>query len=83
MAAQHPSEAVKQGLLWASYNATECAPHCARLLLILTGAAMEPFDEHIQQILTKLGLHNSAFDRQAAFDKLRRMVGTKLDEGVV
>src|SRR5262249_38908680 len=36
IAEQHPSDTVKQALLWASYNATECAPHCAALLLKMT-----------------------------------------------
>ncbi|MFB3920709.1 MAG: hypothetical protein ACE145_03260 [Terriglobia bacterium] len=79
LAAQHPSETVKQALLWASYNQTECAPSCARLLLDLTGAAKEPFDAATEQMLEKLGLHNSYFDRQAAFEELCRRVGMKFD----
>lgn len=83
MAARNPSDTVKQALLWASYNATECAPPCAHLLLVLTGTASEPFDSDVEQMLAKLGLHNSSFDRQAAFADLCRRVGMTLDEGIV
>lgn len=79
LAESHPSETVKQALLWASYNQTECAPECAKLLLALTGAAMEPFDPEVTQMLEKLGLHNSYFDRKAAFDELCRRVGMEFD----
>jgi hypothetical protein len=79
MAERHPSETIKQALLWASWNQTECAPECAKLLLKLTGAAPEPFAADVQQMLEKLGLHNSYFDRRAAFDNLCRRVGMELD----
>jgi hypothetical protein len=79
MARRHPSETVKQALLWASYNTTECAPHCAGLLLTLTGAAKEPFDEKLKQMLQKLDLHNSYFDRKAAFDELCGLVKMELN----
>ena len=79
MAERYPSEVVKQALLWASYNSTECAPECARLLIRLTGAAREPFDENVQKILLKLDLYNSYFDRKAAFDELCRLTAMKLD----
>ena len=82
LAESHPSETVKQALLWASYNQTECAPECAKLLLALTGAAKEPFDAEVKQMLEKLGLHNSYFDRKAAFDELCRRVGMELDTAV-
>lgn len=75
----HPTETVKQALLWASYNATECAPPCASLLLMLTGAGRPPFPEQVKQLLLKLDLHNSSFDRKAAFDELCRLVGMQLD----
>jgi hypothetical protein len=79
MAERYPSEVVKQALLWASYNSTECAPECARLLLRLTGAAREPFDENVHKMLLKLDLHNSYFDRKTAFDELCALVAMKLD----
>jgi hypothetical protein len=79
LAERHPSEVVKQALLWASYNCTECAPHCASLLLSLTGVGKEPFDEKVQGMLRKLGLHNSSFDRKAAFEELCRRVNMDLD----
>jgi len=81
LAERHPSETVKQALLWASYNATECAPRCAGLLLSLTGAGKPPFPEELERLLRKLDLHNSYFDRKAAFDELCRLVGMKLDPG--
>jgi hypothetical protein len=79
LAERHPSEVVKQALLWASYNSTECAPHCARLLLSLAGVGKEPFDEAVQQMLRTLGLHNSYFDRKAAFEEMCRLVRMELD----
>ncbi len=79
IARRHPSETVKQALLWASYNTTECAPHCARLLLTMAGVGKEPFDEKLKPMLDKLGLHNSYFDRKAAFDELCRLVKMDLD----
>jgi len=81
LAERHPSETVKQSLLWASYNATECAPSCASLLLMLTGAGKPPFPERLQQLLRKLDLHNSYFDRKVAFEELCRLVGMDLDHG--
>jgi hypothetical protein len=81
LAEHHPSETVKQALLWASYNATECAPRCAGLLLTLTGAAKPPSPEQLTQLLRKLDLHNSYFDRKAAFDELCRLVAMELDHG--
>lgn len=79
MAERHPTNTIKQALLWASYNQTECAPHCARLLLKLTGAGQDPADASTEQMLTKLGLHNSFSDRQAAFNGLCRRVNMELD----
>jgi len=81
LAERHPTEIIKQALLWASYNQTECAPHCARLLLKLTGAARAPFTPELEEMLNSLGLHNSFFTRQAAFEKLSRLVGMELDSG--
>lgn len=79
MAERYQNGAVKQALLWASYNATECAPDCARLLLRLTGAAQEPFAGSVQSMLLKLGLHNSSFDRETAFKELCLLVGMNLE----
>ncbi|HLY62039.1 MAG TPA: hypothetical protein VKV95_14955 [Terriglobia bacterium] len=79
IASRHPSETVKQALLWASYNATECAPHCAGLLLTLAGLGQEPFDDHFKLMLQKLDLHNSYFDRKAAFEELCKILKMDLD----
>jgi hypothetical protein len=79
LAERYPSDTVKQALLWASYNATECAPHCAGLLLTLSGVGKAPFPDQLNQLLLKLDLHNSYFDRKAAFDELCRLVGMQLD----
>ena len=46
------------------------------------GAAKEPFDAEVTQMLEKLGLHNSYFDRKAAFDELSRRVDMELDTDV-
>ena len=79
LAEAHPTPTVRQALLWASWNQTDCAPECARLLLRLTGGmeAVEAFSP----TLPKLGLHNSYFDRKAAFDGLCQRLGMTLDPG--
>ncbi len=82
LAEEHPSETIRQALLWASYNQTECAPSFASLLLRLTGAASEPFDEKVQAMLRSLDLHNSSRTRDAAFGELKAMVRMELDHDV-
>jgi hypothetical protein len=79
MAEHHPTDTIKQALLWASYNQTECAPLCARLLIKLTGAAPEPLSKDLEKLLEELGLHNSSFTRQAAFERLCKLVGIVFD----
>jgi hypothetical protein len=79
LAARHPSATVKQALLWASYNCTESASHCAALLLSLSGIDEAALDAKALQMLQELGLHNSSFTRQAAFKELCRLVGLELD----
>jgi hypothetical protein len=79
MAESHPSDTIKQALLWASYNQTECAPHCARLLIKLACAAREPLATDLEQMLEDLGSHNSYFTRQAAFEKLCALVQMELN----
>ena len=74
-----PTSAVKQALLWASWNATECAPECARLLLRLTAGA--PALETMAAVLPELGLHSSYFERKVAFDILCQRTGMTLAEG--
>src|SRR5262249_32847966 len=75
----HPTPAVKQALLWASWNATDCAPECARLLLKLVLGRDVP--EAVLAVLPRLGLHNSYFDRKAAFEALSQAVGMAVGEG--
>jgi hypothetical protein len=79
LAEAHPTPAVKQALLWASWNQTECAPECARLLLRLVGG--EGAVNAFSATLPKLGLHVSHFDRKAAFDALCQQLGMSLDPG--
>jgi hypothetical protein len=79
LAASHPTEPIRQALLWASYNGTLCAQRCAGLLLVLTGAASEPFDSDVQLMLSKLGKHTSDFARDEGFADLCRRVGMVLD----
>jgi hypothetical protein len=79
LAAAHPTPAVKQALLWASWNQTECSADCARLLLEMVGGkqavtAMGPR-------LEGLGFHRSFFERKAAFEALCKTVGMTLDPG--
>src|SRR5262249_5720332 len=79
LAEARPTPAVKQALLWASWNQSEGAPDCAPLLLRLaTGStALEP----MAGVLADLGLHRSYFQRKAAFDALCARVGMTLDPG--
>jgi hypothetical protein len=79
MAEQHPSETVKQALLWASWNRTECAPHCAALVAYLQGVAKEPFDWNLRPLFLRLGEHESLNDRKAAFEELCVLVKMELD----
>jgi hypothetical protein len=81
LAAQHPSAEVRQALLWASYNATLCAPPCAAQLLTVNGL-VAPFDETVTAVLGDLGLHVNSFRRDAAFAKLSALVGMTLDHDV-
>ena len=80
LAAAFPSDTVKQALLWASWNATACAPHCAAALLRSTGTEQEPFGDEVRLLLQKLDRHNSSFDRADAFTQLCSRVSMKLDE---
>jgi hypothetical protein len=73
LATTHATEGVKQALLWASYNSTECAPRCAETLMTLSGVAPDP------SILSRLGRHVSAFDLSAAFEELSQRVGMRID----
>jgi hypothetical protein len=77
LAAAHPTPAVKQALLWASWNHTECAADCAKLLITLTaGPEAAPA---LAEVLARLGFHTSYFQRKAAFDALCQKVGMTLD----
>ena len=79
LAEAHPTPAVKQALLWASWNQTECAADCARLLLRLVGG--QEAVEAMAPVLTGLELHTSFFQRKDAFDALCQKVGMTLDPG--
>src|SRR5512144_1784047 len=68
LAEAHPTPAVKQALLWASWNQTECAADCARLLLKLVGGP-EAVDA-MGPVLPGLEFHTSFFQRKAAFEAL-------------
>jgi flagellar hook-basal body complex protein FliE len=77
LAKEHPSETIKQALLWASWNQTECAPGCAATLCALCGKNSS--DPALRPMLEKLGVHNSYFDRKKAFEELCKAVGMELD----
>jgi hypothetical protein len=79
LAEAHPTPAVKQALLWATWNQTECAPDCARLLLKLVGGARAV--EAMADVLPGLDLHTSFFQRKAAFEALCQKMGMTLDPG--
>jgi hypothetical protein len=79
LAEANPTPAVKQALLWASWNQTECAAECARLLVKLA-AGPEAVAE-MGEALGDLELHRSYFQRKAAFDALCRKTGMTLEPG--
>jgi hypothetical protein len=78
LAEAHPTESVKQALLWASWNQTECAPDCARLLLRLV---VGPEAARTMAAPADLGLHRSYFERKSAFDALCQELGMTLEPG--
>ena len=77
LAAANPTPAVKQALLWASWNQTECAADCARLLVRLVSGPGAV--ETMAEVLRGLELHSSYFQRKAAFDALCQKVGMTLE----
>lgn len=77
LAAAHPTPAVRQALLRASWNQTECAAELARLLLRLQRG--QAGVEALAPVLPGLGLHVSHFQRKSAFEALCRAVGMSLD----
>ncbi len=79
LAEAYPTASVKQALLWASWNQTECAADCARLLVKLV-AGPEALAE-VDEALGDLELHRSYFQRKAAFDALCRRTGMTLEPG--
>jgi hypothetical protein len=79
LAEAHPTPAVKQALLWASRNQTECSADCARLLLKLAEGPEAVVA--LTQVTAGLDLHRSYFERKAAFDALCQRLGMTLDPG--
>lgn len=79
MAEEFPTDRVKQALLWASWNRTECSIHCAALLCYLVGVAKEQFDWDLRPLFLRLGEHESYFEREKAFDELCKLVKMELD----
>ena len=77
LAEAHPTPAVKQSLLWASWNQTECATDCARLLLKLVGGPGAVAE--MSAVLPGLDLHTSFFQRKTAFDAVCQKVGMTLE----
>lgn len=80
LAEQHPTEGVKQALLWASRNRTECAMHCAALLCFLCGVAKEPFDWELRPLFLRFNPGVSEVERAAAFAELCGLVGMTLTD---
>ncbi|MGC4030580.1 MAG: hypothetical protein QM754_02365 [Tepidisphaeraceae bacterium] len=74
-----PTEAVKQALLWASWNRTDAAFHCAARLIYLCGKSESPISFEHRPLLFDLQPNNSSFTRQAAFEKLCSLIGMELD----
>src|SRR5690606_38495851 len=79
LAEPHPSDAIKQALLYASWNRTECAIHCAALLCYLCGAADSAFDMEMRPLFLRLGPHQNTRQRHAAFDELCRLCNMTLE----
>ena len=76
LAEANPTPAVRQALLWASWNQTDCAPECARLVLTLTRGSVA--GRRLLGRAANLGLHHSDFERKAAFDALCETLGMTL-----
>lgn len=79
LARKYPTHRVKQALLYASCLMADSAPPCAALLCELCGKAAGEDDPRIAPILSKLGLHQSSYNRQAGFAALCTYVGMALD----
>ncbi len=74
MAEAHPTETIKQALLWASWNQTACSPFCAGLVCYLAGVSKEPFDFEQRDFFLEFNPHTNYFERKAAFDELLKRV---------
>ncbi|MDB5325827.1 MAG: hypothetical protein JWM57_1396 [Phycisphaerales bacterium] len=74
-----PTDAVKQALLWASWNRTDAAFHSAALLIYLCGKSEDQLSFEHRPLLFDLQPSNSSLTRQAAFEKLCRLTGLELD----
>ena len=79
LAEAHRTPAVKQALLWASWNQTECAADCARLLLKMVSGPQAVTE--MAEVLGDLDLHRSYFQRKTAFEALCQKTGMTLDPG--
>jgi len=64
LAGEYDSPTVRQALLWASWNRTECAPNCAAQLLYQSGAAADPLAlEHREVVLGLRDYPETEFQR--------------------
>jgi hypothetical protein len=79
LAERHDSLAVRQALLYAAYNRTPCAPHCAALVCFLCGETKSRYAASHDTLFRQLDAGNSYFVRKAAFDALCRLVGMTYD----
>ena len=71
----YPSQTVKQALLHASRNRTECAMHCAALLCYLCGQTESAFEFAWRPFFLKFGIQESEETRLAAYQELCRITG--------
>lgn len=76
------TEKIRQALLWASWNSTDCAFFAAGRLLYLTGNSPDQLSMNHRPLLFKLQPNNSYFDRKAAFDELCKLCKMELDTDV-
>lgn len=77
LAEEYPTDAVRQALLWATWNRTSCAPFCAGMVCYLTKITDEPFDLARRDLFLRFDRQTSYLDRKEAFAELCELVGMK------
>jgi signal transduction histidine kinase len=66
----HPSQRVRDALLWCAKNRTGIAAHCAAMLYYHAGIAKEAFGWEYRPLFLRFNQDNDLADRQRAFKEL-------------